>query len=112
MTVLAFYRDTARVSGVVTICGYNHGASDIVPYRRRRTPAFYLLAKQVDMIIPRLSLRQRRSIKTIFSVNDHVVTPDHSHIEDAQKVILKTQGHLATIVSVLIRFRTLVVSED
>ena len=101
MTLLAFSRNPTLVEGVVTICGYNHGASDIEPYRRRRNPALYPLLKNVDQIVPHLTMRQRQQVTTIFSTRDSTVTPEHSAIDKAQRVVLHTPGHMMTIIKVL-----------
>lgn len=101
MALLAFSRNLALVDSIVTICGYNHGASDIEPYRRRRNPALYPLLENVDRIVPHLSTRQRRRITTLFSTRDRTVTPEHSSINEAQKIVLHTPGHMVTIIKAL-----------
>jgi pimeloyl-ACP methyl ester carboxylesterase len=101
MALLAFSRNLTVVDSIVTICGYNQGASDIAPYRRHHNPALYPLLKSVDQIVPLLTARQRQLITTIVSSKDRTVTPEHSVIDKAQKVVLHTPGHMMTIVRVL-----------
>ncbi len=102
LALLVLHRHAAKVVGIVTICGYNHGAADIIPYRRRRNPALYPLLKGVDSIVPQLTTSQRAAITTLFSTRDRTVTPDHSKIDGARQVELHTRGHMATIVKILV----------
>ena len=101
MALLALSRNTSLLSSVVTICGYNRGASDIAPYRRNRHRALYPLLVEVDVLTPQLSLRQRQKVTTIFSTRDRTVTPNHSILDKAQQFIFHTPGHLVTIAWVL-----------
>lgn len=101
MALLAFSRNPARISGVITICGYNHGASDIIPYRRWRNPALHPLLVNVDKVMPDLSLRQRQQITTLYSTKDRTVTPAHSMIDGAKEIVVHTPGHLIAIARIL-----------
>jgi predicted alpha/beta hydrolase family esterase len=102
MALLAFSRHVGDVNSVVTICGYNTGAAGINP-GRRHNPALYPLLAKVDGIIPRLSPTLRQRIITIYSTKDNVVTPRHSRIEGARKLVLHTPGHMRNITHLLIR---------
>ncbi len=103
MALLAFSRHLAAVHSVVTICGYNHGARDVHIAHKQRHPAFYRLMPSVDRIVASLDADACSRITTIYSTSDFVVTPSHSHIDGARKVILHTPGHFTNIARVLVR---------
>lgn len=102
MALLAFSRQLDRVSRVVTICGYNHGAESVHPHHKRAHPAFYQLMPIVDGIVVKLPASARERITTIFSTRDHIVTPQHSRIQGASEKVLHSPGHLTTIARVLL----------
>jgi hypothetical protein len=103
MALFVFSRNLSRVSQVITICGYNHGAADVHLYHKRRHPAFYQLMPVVDDIVAKLTRDSRGRLTTIYSVRDHVVTPRHSRIDGAKERVLHTPGHFISIVSRLLR---------
>lgn len=103
MALLAFSRHPEAVDSVVTICGYNHGASDVHQMHRRQRPAFYALMQTMDTIVPTLPQSVRRRITTIYSTHDKVVTPDHTRIEGAREVVLSTGGHMWSICRTLLK---------
>ncbi len=102
MVLLTFWRQP-KIHSVVTICGYNHGASDIHVVRRRHNPALYPLLLAVDEIVPQLPKEKRQCITTVYSTLDDVVAVKHSKINGTQKIVLHTPGHLLSIGYTLIR---------
>ncbi len=102
MALLTLSRHPKQIQSTITICGYNHGASDIHPIRRRRNPAFYPLLLKTDEMLPRLPQSVRQCITTIYSTLDGTVTAKHSKIEGTQKIILRTPGHFWNIGRILI----------
>ena len=103
MALLAFSRHAKEVDNMVTLCGYNMGAADIHPERRRRNPALYPLLAKTDTVVPRLSSQLRQRITAIYSTKDKVVTPRHSQITGTRKIVLHTPGHMRNIVRLLLR---------
>lgn len=101
MALLSYSRNIDRVSRVVTICGYNHGAESVHPYHKRAHPAFYSLMPVVDDIVAQLSAEACSRITTIYSTRDHVVTPQHSRVSGANEKVLHSPGHLTSISRVL-----------
>ncbi|HEY0965153.1 MAG TPA: hypothetical protein VGE13_01610 [Candidatus Saccharimonadales bacterium] len=103
MALFAFSRHIEQIDQVITICGYNHGASDVHPIHKIRRPAFYRLMPQVDRAVENFDTRVLRQITTIYSTRDHVVTPSHTQIKGSKEVRLSTRGHLVAIAQTLIR---------
>lgn len=97
MAMYVFSRHTERIASVTTLCGYNHGAEEIVQFQRRRHPAFYPLLQRVDRIVENLSPDMRQRITTIYSSRDHVVTPPHTRIEGTREVAMSIPGHIVSI---------------
>jgi len=103
MALLGFAYNLESVSNVITICGYNHGSTDIHEAYRRNKPAFYDTSRDAETALETLSVDSRRRITTIYSLADRVVAPTHSRIDDAHQVILDTKGHLRSIIRVLLK---------
>lgn len=103
MALLAYSRLSDRVGNVITICGYNHGASDIHPRHRTTHPAFYELVKTIDTVLPSFSPSLRSHMTTIYSTKDTIVTESHSKVEGAKAVAIDTPGHMRSITSFLLR---------
>lgn len=110
MALYAFSRQHTRVKYVTTLCGYNHGAEDIVQFQRRRHPAFYPLLLDLDEIVSNLPVPMRQRITTIYSLRDRVVEPRHSRIQGVRAVELSTPGHLFSIGYVLAKRTQLIFS--
>jgi pimeloyl-ACP methyl ester carboxylesterase len=103
MALLALSRHHRLVSEVVTLCGYNFGAENILPVRRHRNPALYPLLVKTDTVVSDISLQLRERITTVYSTRDRVVTPSHSKIDGAHKIIIHTPGHMMNIARLLLR---------
>lgn len=102
MALLALLKLEPQISQVITICGYNHGADDIEPYRRRNNPAFYAMVRMTDALLPKLTSEIKAKIITVYSRRDHVVAPEHSRIEGSRELALDLKGHTLTIARQLI----------
>lgn len=102
MVLFTFSRQLDRVSRVVTICGYNHGAADVHSYHKRAHPAFYQMIPMVDLIVEGFTTDARRRITTIYSSRDRLVTPKHSRIDGSREVIKHTPIHVLAITKVLL----------
>lgn len=102
MALYTFSRQRENVSRVITICGYNYGASEVNPAHKHLHPAFYALMPKVDEVVERLTPEMRARITTIYSTMDHVVTPRHSRIEGTREVVIHTPGHLMAITRILL----------
>ncbi len=103
MALLAFSRHMEQVSGVVTICGYNHGASDIGQMYRRRNPALHSLLLKTDEIVRQLSSEARQRVTVMYSDHDNTVTAKHSRINGTREIVLHKPGHFMNIGRVLAR---------
>lgn len=102
MAMLALSRNSEKIRGVVTICGYNHGAADVHPIHKLRHPAFPELMPVIDKIVDGFDPKTRAQITTIYSTLDSVVEPQHSIIEGAKAVVLQKPGHFSNITRALI----------
>jgi pimeloyl-ACP methyl ester carboxylesterase len=102
MAMLAFSRQLGQVSRVVTICGYNHGASDVHQIHKKTHPAFYDMMPVVDEVVEHFNADARSRITTLYSTRDRVVTPKHSRIDGANEVVLHTRGHSLNIARILL----------
>ncbi len=101
MALYVYALHHARIKHVVTVCGYNHGAEDVIQFQRRRHPAFYPLLVELDKKLPTLSPDMRQRITTMYSRRDRVVEVKHSYIKGAHAIELPTPGHFLSIGYVL-----------
>lgn len=103
MVLWAFSRHVQSVDRVVTVCGYNVGAANIEQSRRQHHPAFHPVSVEAEKAVRKLSANDRQRITTIYSTRDTTVTPEHTRIDGAREVVLRTPGHFWSIVYVLIK---------
>ena len=103
MALYAYLQQSDQVQAVMTICGYMHTAEDIHTKQRRRHPAFYPLVRELDKLLARMPMAQRRRITTLYSWRDRIVASRYSHIDGAHEVRLCTPGHMLSIASILVR---------
>lgn len=93
----------SAIDYVVTVCGYNHGASGLARYHETAHPAFYALMPRVDEIVGTMTADERRKITTVYSRLDRVVTPDHTLIVGADARSSTIPGHGLSIAWMLVR---------
>lgn len=103
MVLWVFARHMQSIDRVVTMCGYNVGSADIHPLRRQRNPAFYPVSAGAEDAVRAMSAKDRQRITTVYSTRDTTVAEEHSRIDGAREVILRTRGHFWSIVYMLVR---------
>ena len=89
------------IAGVVTICGYLHGASGINPQHDILHPAFVKTVQANDKSLERLRSLANR-VTTLYSEQDSVVAGRYSYLKGMKRVVLQGSRHQLPIVGVVL----------
>lgn len=107
-SIVAMDRFRRHITQLVTICGMNHGASNVNPKLYQKNRAFKEAMLEADSIMQRMSPETKTKMLTVYSSNDFTVRPKNSLINGVEAVDLKTPGHMVAILAVLFgRFKTI-----
>jgi len=86
-------RDPEAYERVVTLCGYNHGASAVKPHYKKQHPAFDATTRKADQVEETLPAELAAKIVTIYSPTDKVLEPKHTLMPGASVKVLPPFTH-------------------
>lgn len=102
MALYTLRQTEGAIDQVVTVCGYNHGASGLAPHHKTTHPAFYALVPHVDEIVRTMTDQERGRVTTLYSKFDRVVTTEHTLIVGVNARDYTAPGHILSIAWMLV----------
>lgn len=97
MALRVLLESDMKLSQVVTVCGYNHGAKYVGKRHREVHPAFIPTVEKVDKLLGSLGADDRSSITNYYSPSDGVVDFERTKVKGAKLVKLPSLVHAAAI---------------
>lgn len=102
MALYTLHQAASEIDQVVTLCGYNYGASGLALHHKVMHPAFYSVMPHVDKIVESMTETERSKIMTFYSQHDRIVKPNHTLLAGTKAQMVSTSGHIRSIAWMLI----------
>lgn len=97
VAIACYRRFRKEVSGVVTVCGMNKGASAVNPVLYRKNLAFHDAMLASDKTLLQLTLEDKTHMLTIYSSNDGIIGKKETLIDGVRSVDIKVPLHMLAI---------------
>ena len=101
MALALYAAHSDRVAGVMTLCGKNTRADNVLPRIYARNPAFRDAMHAAEIAAAGLSKSQRRAFVSVVPWYDPTVPVSETLLSDCQKMRLPVVGHLLSILLML-----------